>query len=276
LKYVYLAGLAHSGSTFFSRVINEHPNIFVAGELLNTHKSLESPTTDCKCLQIRDQDYCEFWTEICNRLHKNGYDPDLLGRLNLDNRLDWMLSCASRFSLSLSEEFVAKNKFLLELIQEISGQNIIFDTSKRPWRLLALLELENQENIEIKVIHLSKNIRNQLGSRMRRGYNFWHSLVFKYLRKQLIYRITFGGKDYFAVQFEDFVENPEEILQHLYSWLDVEFINPFDDDTTETFHHLSGGGGDSIYQDLRPEPSQLQKDHNFSKTQEFFLDLFEL
>ncbi len=274
MKYVYLAGLAHSGSTFFSRVLNEHPEIFVAGELLNTHKSLKERTNDCQCLKARDRDSCEFWNGVYEEFTARGGDPDTVGRLHSDNRLDWVLSCCAGLCPSVSEEFCSENYKLLSILRNRSGRDIILDTSKRPWRLLALLPLEKQEDVTFHVLHLYKGVRNQLGSRMRRGYNFWHSLFLKYIRKNMLYPLFFGSRKYKRIQFEEFVSQPEEVISSVFNWLEVAEVDPYSREERQPFHHISGGGGDTIFGDLRPDEEQLKKTYEFTLPQELALNTF--
>lgn len=272
MKVLYIVGLAHSGSTYTSRVLNQHSEIFTAGELFYLDEALSDDTTVCKCVSMAEiNETCPFWNSIYEDFTNRGGVVKETGRLDQDNRMDWMKAVLSPFVDSVGNKFGEYNRLLFELIVEKSGSDIILDTSKRPWRLIPLLK---RSDLDVHVLHLIKSPTNQIRSRVNRGYNFWHSAFMKYFRKNLL--AEFLGKDerYFKLRFEDFVRDPDLALQKIFSWLDIESENLFEK-PMQDFHHLRGGGGKSLYRELRPDQSKLEKIEPFEGIRTRVIKLLE-
>lgn len=280
---VYLTGLAHSGSTFLSRILNQHEKIFAAGELANINKYANQDKTKCSCQRLPGKDpfekTCKFWDDVFKKLNKNSVNMGHVGRLTNRNNVEWINALFEFSGLTNQEEFACDNIKLYNILSEQTDSSVILDSSKTPWRLLPLAEHLGKD---LKILHLVKSPCHQLESRIKRGYNFWHSAILKYLRKNLLIQTMFGNNEnYRMIKFEDFVNNPMKTLRNLYRWIEVDDEPLLDKPQVQT-HHLAGhlsafrGPNEKNLKSMEPNPNRLEKDFTFSHLQSYLLSVLNM
>lgn len=282
---VYLAGLAHTGSTFFSRVLNQHDAVFAAGEMVNVGEEFERlhngrGDVSCACgRRPESTSSCSFWPELFTRLRERDVDPLRIARVSHQRQLEWIRACLNRYPSGGQAAFRSGNIQLYNLLADTSGSQVVVDSSKTLWRLLPLARCLQEPNF--RILHLVKTPAHQMESRLRRGYNFWHSALLKYLRKNGLIKGLFGeSSSYRKIVFEDFVENPRSTLRHLFQWLNLPDLNPFDRPQQPTHHlrgHLDAYRPHSPEKELEPpDPQRLkQNDVTFTAPQRQCLRLLD-
>ncbi len=270
---LYVAGLAHSGSTYLSRVLNQHPQIFAGGEILDIHEQFQKETVGCACNLAEDgtslEVQCPFWSEIRKKCENLPWPLKEIARLSHDRRLEWMKALLGSYERNGETSFGEKNLELFRLIGWRANSPIIVDDSKTLWRLLPM---DRTIPERVRILHLLKQPENQVHSRKKRGYNFYHSAIMKYLRKNALYWYLFAESDrYQKLRFEEFVQDPEDQLARVFDWLGIETINPFEVEG-QSYHHLSGGKPRRSGTLEKPDPDRLSEAHEYSKLQQILLN----
>jgi hypothetical protein len=73
-RLLYIFGPGHSGSTLLSTLLNQHPDIFNAGEIGYLWKFQQMPTFHNLCSCGSDDIYgCSFWKLVDDKLRGHGW-----------------------------------------------------------------------------------------------------------------------------------------------------------------------------------------------------------
>jgi len=161
LMVVYIAGDGRSGSTLLDRLIGVYPNVFSCGELGNLLQSTASSEQFCACgAQARD---CGFWVQVLQRWSASV--PDFTEREYRSlqrrfERLRQLLRPGFRRELNVENPRFARyaeyTRSLFDAIADLSGAEVIVDSSKSPARALALSRVPG---IEVRMLHLVRDVR---------------------------------------------------------------------------------------------------------------------
>lgn len=263
MKILYIAGLAHSGSTYLSRVLNQHSEVFSAGEIIYLHEALTEPV-DCAC-RVSTGSTCSFWPRIARRLELDASSAQRVSYVSKHHGLEWLKALTGWYKREGRDSFPGANGELFRAVSDQSGAGVVLDASKTLWRALPLWRAFPEK---LYLLHLMKAPENQLESRLRMGYNFWHSLFMKYVRKNYLYHRLFSDRPtYKRVLFENLVKRPEKTVREVHEWLDLPYENPFQR-PFEPFHHLRGN--DQVkgnMASLRPKEEKLTTHRSFSPRQ---------
>ncbi|MFB6356379.1 MAG: hypothetical protein ABEJ65_07680 [bacterium] len=264
MKILYIAGLAHSGSTYLSRVLNQHSDILSVGEIVFLPKSISGPI-NCPCTENSDSN-CSLWPEVLERCSIDDQKARQIARLSMDRRLEWIKAVLGLYSKQNVNSFGSRNLEFFRTISEVSGSEVILDASKTIWRVLPLWKSLPEH---VYLLHLVKMPENQLESRMRMGYNFWHSLLLKYARKNTLYEWFFSNHStYKQVRFEDLVNHPESTIEAIHHWINLDYENPFDG-AHKPFHHLQGNAqAKGSMESLRPLKEKLVTHRDYTPMQQ--------
>jgi hypothetical protein len=226
-KVVYIGGVEHSGSTLLGLILDNHPKIVCVGELSHLPRAGWLGADKCSCGQlVRD---CTFWREVRHKWEKEtntGIDAlvQLESKIDLNRRLPLTLMRQFRQSSS----FAIYRDYTLTLfnaIEQVSGCNIIVDTSKRASRALALSMIDD---IDFRLIHLIRDARGVAYSsgkpQRSKLVPWWYSairwnlinMVFDYVRKQI------GEEQGMLMWYEQLISKPQETLIRLSKVIDVD------------------------------------------------------
>lgn len=174
-RLAYVLSASHSGSTLLSMLLGAQPGASTAGELKAT--SMGDPDQyRCSCKSLIRE--CPFWRTVEQAMEDRGisdfditragtnldetdsrYARRLLAPLYRKRPSEWMRDAA----LSLSpkwrkhlHETNRRNLALVESLQEITGAQVVIDSSKLALRLKYLLQIPA---MEIKVIRVIRDGR---------------------------------------------------------------------------------------------------------------------
>lgn len=174
IRLVYALAASHSGSTLLTMLLASHPDICTTGELKLTSLG-DSEKYLCSCRQKIKE--CPFWMSVSGEMAKRGYDFDptnaaidlTSGASSYAQRLlrplhrGKFLEAARDSALALSPEWrshlrnsLARNQALIESIAELTGKNIIIDSSKIGIRLKYLLRIKE---LDVRVVRLTRDGR---------------------------------------------------------------------------------------------------------------------
>ena len=233
-KVICISGVGHCGSTVMAITLSNHPRIEYVGELHKVPRSGWTPneTRRCSCGQRVDQ--CDYWRQVYDRWTEHVGKDCLRDYVALQKRFErsrgamLRLLYQKKFRTNAFIEYSHMTSALYRSLSEVSGAEIIADSSKNPVRAYAI-SLTNQ--IDLRVIHLIRDGRGMVWSYKkpriqnieagiptgRPPRSAWRS-AFYWLRRNLETEWVLGkiGEERVKrVIYEDFVENPETQLQRL-------------------------------------------------------------
>jgi hypothetical protein len=174
-RLAYLLAASHSGSTLLAMLLGAQPGACTVGELKATH--LGDPNSyRCSCRErIRD---CTFWHELSRAMGRRGI-PDfditnagtsifeakspcvqrLLAPLYrggiLESIRDLGLSLSSEWKRRLSDS-QQRNLALIESLLDVTGAEVVIDSSKVALRLKYLLKIPD---LDVRVIRVTREGR---------------------------------------------------------------------------------------------------------------------
>jgi hypothetical protein len=209
MKIIYIAGTSHSGSTLLDLMLNAHPQIVSAGELQNLNRQLQYKNPDkkiyspCSCGAPSLWE-CDFWRDVNEQtIEREGKSLDAL------NVSDYRNVKGQR----------SANTIVFEAIREVSGKNLIVDSSKSPRRLKHLLQLGE---MEIYPVHLLRDPKGQICSVKRKhGGFFKHIFHYEVVHKQLFHRLK--SVPHCFVRYEDLVSETELTLNRILEPIGLKF-----------------------------------------------------
>jgi hypothetical protein len=173
-KLAYISTASHSGSTLLAFLLGSHPKMYTVGELkLGKIEDRENYLCSCRVPLIR----CSFWNEIGQAMRARGLEfvPD-------NSEMDFRSGATSYVArllrplyhggpleilrdqlLQLSPQWRARypivqrrNAALIESVLELTGSDVIVDSSKTGVRLKYLLR---NESLDVRVIRLIRDGR---------------------------------------------------------------------------------------------------------------------
>jgi hypothetical protein len=153
VRVLYIAGLAHSGSTVLARVLGEVEGLFAAGEVYALSERIANGDR-CGCGELLGD--CPFWTAV---LRKAFPDGDAVPRLRTERRwikgrtLPPLVLGRDRERLRVYRHDL---KMLYRAIASESGAGVVVDSSKSPTYAYIL---DSVPGVELSVIHLLRDPR---------------------------------------------------------------------------------------------------------------------
>jgi len=162
VRVVYIAGDGRSGTTVLSQILGSYPGCLAVGELYDLWAECMTGDRLCSCgVPLRD---CEFWNTVLEQVF-GCRDPGLIQhvsevRSTVQNtyHLPFVLFPRLRpksFDRHL-REYVGILERLYTTIQEVSGCEVIVDSSKLAAYALAL---DESPNIEVDLVHVIRDSR---------------------------------------------------------------------------------------------------------------------
>lgn len=134
---------------------------------------------------------------------------------------------------------LARNIAYARIVLDVSGREVVFDTSKHPMRLYHLSCISE---LDIRVIHLIRDPRGWCNSR-RKNYN---ESVIQTTRRwveqnTVISHITacMPQEKKIILRYEEFCENPQTAMARIWSLADLPVVTVPEDLNTIS-HHLLG------------------------------------
>ncbi len=151
-KVVFILGAARSGSTLLDIVLGNGVDTFSCGEMFQypkrrgiPHGGTENPERDT------------FWRHVRKRVREqSGMDFDTLKSVTdqIEYHASFFNHLLSYYSTSTVEKYGHYINLIFDTMFELSGKNILIDSSKRPARALALSKFLHYD---VYIIYLIRN-----------------------------------------------------------------------------------------------------------------------
>ena len=234
-KIIYIAGYSRSGSTILDILLGSHSNIFGTGELFYLFEDWLTGTRACTCGEIYKN--CEFWKDL--KLPQEislQQAKEIIS--NVENRKHITALENGKISPDIIQKYSLIQSALYDYIFKTSGKDIIVDSSKSSRDMAGrFYALHKYTDYDVYVIHLVKNGLSVVESYVKKGRN-WALEGYVKNDRFLAERSSLGwflansitqnlGKKmpenrFITIKYEDFVTQPESILQQTGKFLDVD------------------------------------------------------
>ena len=208
---IYITSLGASGSTLVDLLLSAHPEVFSVGEVVNlselTHlkrndRAVYALGNECTCGAPTLAE-CPFWARV-DEVIREGSGLSLKDlELHVHNR----------------EHFERDNRLLFEAVAEVSGKRYVLDSSKDPKRLAALL---GAGFADVRPIHLFRDPRGMINSRLKRGYRLLRMCLFFNYRTWLIRR-ALRGVDSMVLRYDRLTKDPTPEIERAMRSVGLEF-----------------------------------------------------
>lgn len=211
IKIIYIAGNGHSGSTLLDLILGSSAEAISVGELRQWNNYVEGRSSakhqisnyvECTCGETFYN--CPFWSKITKEI--------VLPRDRLK---------------------------LLKRVAEVSGKNIIVDSSKNIDGMLETIDLYKKGDIDLQVIYLIRHFNGMVYSHQRIGYGFFEA-AFQWIRYQWRLPRVLKSVPHIKIRYEDLAGKPNETLQEISKFTGLSLDNYAKDISETTYHNICG------------------------------------
>ena len=218
LKVVYIAGLYHTGSTLLDMLLGSLPDVIGLGEIFKCfHDKFEK---NCSCGKTVEE--CEFWGSFA----KNNSQ-----KLNIQNEYEKVIE---KF-----EDLYGKNSILVD---SSKCHPFKFFASANDRKMQGLDHLINIDDIDLKVIHIVRDVRSWSNSLLMRDAkeknkntifansfrllfrsSFARFVQWYWGHKKIINFINKNNLNHIKISYEDLAINPKKTLLDITRFLGLEY-----------------------------------------------------
>ncbi len=234
---LFIGSIPRSGSTIISDLLNENPHMVNIGELVHLWERGVVDNNLCGCGEAFDE--CEFWSAVGEEAfggwHKISGERMRTLQLRSDRTRhipSLMLAGKSRFFATSTAQYGSVVSRVLRAALKVSGKPMIVDTSKH---VSTALLLRQQPDIDLRVLHVVRDPRGVANS--------WSKIVprpeangeadmaqlhpGRVGMRWLWFNWAFANMDRLGVptttvRYEDFVANPVQMLDQIFSFVGLE------------------------------------------------------
>jgi len=258
---IYIVGPGRSGSTLLDLLLNNHPQIQSLGEFHRLTLFARTNQDPCTCGKRILQ--CPFWQSVQQAAQKKlkvGPDVPLITTLDPMIRPDAVSSFVNvlqLFSLYLGNlslhrlsnimggrphsEAVKNFYFWYDTIRQVTGSQIIVDSTKEP-RRLKLLYLHAPRRM--KIISMVRDGRAVVASWLRRNPHRSMEILAKSWiaarRRTTWMLMSIPKENMMVVKYEALCRNPKGVMQNVCSFLEVPFMQRVLTLRKDISHNISG------------------------------------
>lgn len=264
---VYICAAGHSGSTLLDLILGSHSKTVSLGEITQLPKNY-ALNTGCTCgSPVRD---CAFWQQVLHRLtqqlnidiEKNPYALDLGfidARVVIDNNqqtkwynlrrrlvtggayLHWRygLPGLSRFT-KVFERAMKNNLALYDVVREVSGADIVVDSTKHYMKAIGLYRSASENT---RIILLTRDGRGVFYSNVKRNFGRKRSLASwlnHFSRALPLFARQLPATAVMQVCYEELCRDPVATIQSVCKFIGIDFEPAMLDFASHT-HHIANG-----------------------------------
>jgi hypothetical protein len=216
-KVIYILGAARSGSTLLDVLLGNAADAFSGGEMMKFPQLRGIPHG-----APHDSATYAFWSRVGEGVQaKTGMDyaalEALVDRFELHGA--FVHNLFSLHSASLTEKYRHYINLLFDMVCQLSGKNIVIDSSKRPSRALAL---RNFLHYELYIIYLVRNpvdvIRSMTNRQVAQDSKGWLSANLYYFLVNAcsnILKTRIPETNFLTIFYENLLSDPIQQLRRV-------------------------------------------------------------
>lgn len=257
--FVSVETVAYSGATLLAFLLGTHPQIATIGEMDGLIPAEDPDKYLCSCGQRIKT--CDFWRSVTMSMQDRGFEFDVahfdMGFPVGGSRFVQYLREGSSRVLALDSirdaifymwpgekrrlrALVARNEAFVEAVLEVTGKDVFVDTSKNTLRLKSLGKLSS---LDVRAIHLVRDVRGVVASHLRRDKEISAGQVAaRWVKSNTKIRTGLSVLPEGAtvlVRYEDLCQDTQGALEKLYRFCGVDPDIEIEDFRTIS-HHIVG------------------------------------
>ncbi|OBX21649.1 MULTISPECIES: sulfotransferase [Bizionia] len=234
---LYLLGSGRSGTTLLATILNSTNDITTSGEVHQFYTYLQNKST-CSCGDVVCE--CDFWSDVITDLNVSEDEIHTFQKKqNNEEGHRYILSIL--LGRKASADYIASQERLFTAISNHTNKNWILDSSKYIGRFLLLNQIPS---LKVKGIYVVRDVRGVINSFNKQVQTPKKPIntIFYYLLTNFFGQLVcWIHKDVIKLKYEDFIDNPHDHTQYIYSKL----LDQNNDDVTlnDVFEmpHIIGG-----------------------------------
>ncbi|MCA9361432.1 hypothetical protein KC845_02640 [Candidatus Kaiserbacteria bacterium] len=244
-KIIYILGTGHSGSTLLELILSTSPESFSVGGF----RYLDRYVHGSHGVVLDDSGYkakeSPMWSEIAKNKQEFIIKEPTEPTLSFKNRLKILFTGRPLVIPNRYNDFDLY-KAVIEKSNEIENHeiDIIIDSSKT---LARFIELNEDESLDVYVIHLIRDVRGVVNSNRKLGKNVYKSA--KYWVTDNLYIKSYLKKSVredrqMRIKYKDFVKEPEKYIEIINKKFDlnIDFNNYIDEINKQESYRFAGNG----------------------------------
>jgi hypothetical protein len=279
LKVIYIVGHERSGSTFLDILLGNHPEIVDVGELCTFYRFGPMEKRYCSCGKKIEE--CSFWKKVKESFTRRIKHKDFYKQIEIQDYFErkynmprWILDNLS--SGKKLGQYLNVVDFLYQSIAEVSGKQIIVDSSKSRLRAYWISRLNQRGGINIYLVHLIRDGRGVVWSHKKLYKNLYEKelinrpefiikkstlyLTSRWLRVNTLSKIV--GKIYptgkaIYMRYEDLVQDPVRELERISGIVGFDVFplkTLLEENRPLSVAHLVGGNSLRMSKNITPKP----------------------
>lgn len=258
VRVLYIAGNGRSGSTLLARALGQADGFVSIGELKHIWNRSFGEDQLCGCGQRFGS--CDFWQEVMQQSYGGMAHVDVARMVALRTAVDRVRHTPKLFlapeNSAFQRDLQAYGAELVRLyrgIQDVSGQEIVIDSSKE---VSSVYVLDQIDDIELYVLHLIRDSRGVANSWQRRklrtevvGEKQYMSIysptksASRWMSWNALISARFARRKppaYMRLRYEDFVRAPVRTVQGIVAAVgQASQVTDFMDDSAISFPRVT-------------------------------------
>lgn len=242
---IYILSNGRSGSTILEMALGRTGGIYNVGELQLL--CLEGKQNKMPCGCGRPVKSCDFWQEVRGK-QSDSRNDSLLGFLRNTERhghgktirLNLLINSITNSSKRY-EQYIEYNEELLNILFQTTGNKVIVDSSKDPYRLFLIKNLPNINFVVVSIkkklipyIYSTTNFRGGVFAILRVTLRYYFNFFFMcYLTSRFFSKTTVN------IEYSKFVVEPIKYINKVRSHCGLGEIDELSDISSRT-HAISG------------------------------------
>jgi hypothetical protein len=259
-RFLSIQTSAFSGATLLAFLLNSHPEIVSIGEMNGLIPREDPAKYLCSCGEKIEE--CRFWSAVCDTMNRQGFEFDtahfdtkfsisygspLMRKLETGSfRSNTLEAIRDGFLYNVlpqrhrMRERIRRNVALIESVLAVTKRSVFVDSSKE---YLRPRYLQRFSELEVRVIHLYRDIRGYVASRRNRDPNLTvERIVSQWLRENRRILRTLEGfskSERLVVSYEDLCADPRGVLSRIFRLCGVD-PESWNEDCRASPNHIVG------------------------------------
>jgi hypothetical protein len=243
VSLIYIVGTNYSGTTLLTTILGCHPDVESLGQVFEISDYLENSR---KCMCGVEVPQCPFWSQVLPKTSFWDGSARSLVNMETDSRFHGKLT--GRFGLVLpikprdQEKYRSFQNELMSAAAQVSKKRYLVDSSKTHHRLKWLVTSGVGLEVNLFVLHMTRNGLGVVQSYKKRGNSFPRGAaawVWRNRRVEKVITDHVGDRSLF-LRYEDLCQDPETCVRQICSHVGLEFEYAMMDFRSKVQHQVGG------------------------------------